>query len=167
MFGNTRVTKMSYFKSIMTQIERIKYLKLVNHIEKNKEEWAYHEITLNQEFELHWQSSYGNVTPKHKVNANKARQGDLIILCQNHKIFGHRMTHIVEVVNNEEAEFREYNRGKYIRLVKAIWIPDNDYNHAPETKNVVGKFKFRDGFLISTNAPTVEINKQLLEQLLK
>ncbi|GAB4542530.1 MAG: hypothetical protein Tsb0014_35390 [Pleurocapsa sp.] len=151
---------------MMTQIEKIKYLKLVNYLEKNQEEWAYEDITLNQEFELHWQSSSEKVTQKHKTNANKARKGDLILLFQNHKRFGHRMTHIVEIANNKEAEYREYNQGKYIRIVKALWISDKGYNNAPETQKVVGEFKFRDGFLISINARTVELNYKLLNQLM-
>lgn len=64
-------------------------LKWTKNVNNNDGGWAYQNIDLNSKiFSLHWKK-------KQEENAQKAEEGDLVILRQKTKV-----THIVELLNN-------------------------------------------------------------------
>ncbi|MEM8720778.1 MAG: hypothetical protein AAGE84_16030 [Cyanobacteria bacterium P01_G01_bin.39] len=151
------------FKSNILNLARIKYLKLVSHVEEKRMKWAYENQQIDDEFKLHWQSNSGKVKARHWANVNKVKVGELIILCQNHREHGHKVTHIVEVIGDRPQQ----QGNKLVRLVKAIWIPKNGYEQAPMTKDVIGnQFSFRSGLLININCQTIKLNQSLLNLLI-
>ncbi|MEH1881932.1 hypothetical protein [Nostoc sp.] len=96
----------------------IKYLKLVNHTASKRTEWSYKEsCKIGATFDLHWamnedmkkglsEEEISKRLERKKNDAKKADPGDRILLCQNHKNHGHRVTHVVETVSST-AENRD------------------------------------------------------------
>ena len=145
----------------------VKYLKLVNHTSSQGKKWSYYFYEINKEYDLHWainenkkkdlsEEEIQKILKRKERDANKAFKGDRILLCQNNCSFGHRITHVVETVTST-AEWKDEI---WTRLVQVVWVARQPWNkYAPETKDVIGnKFSFRNGNLISTNAPTIKLN---------
>ncbi|MBD1944181.1 hypothetical protein H6F78_01585 [Coleofasciculus sp. FACHB-64] len=154
----------------------VKYLKLVNNTIRKRKEWSYEKCLRNHEFELHWavnesskqgksQEEIKRMLAGKERDAKKASKGDRIVLCQNHFSHGHRVTHVVEIVNHpDEAECQN---GIWTRRVQVVWVvprPLEEWNDkAPWTKEVIGeKFSFKGGNLVSINAPTIDLNLDML-----
>jgi len=100
---------------------KILYIKNV----KDPQHWAYSLDRMQQPesrtFELMWRSgSHGFQTPS---------AGDLMILHQRAKV-----THVVEFLDDE---IRKTSTGAF-RWVRAVWMPENDWNLLPHQKAILG-----------------------------
>jgi hypothetical protein len=98
-------------------LSQLKWLKNV----KDQGRWAYSvpddmAIPGTNIFCLHWRNY------KDKPNAKEPLKGDLMLLIQ-----GARVTHIVELLDDEVYENKEAEWNIY-RIVKAIWMPKNNFN---------------------------------------
>ncbi|MEH2082996.1 MAG: hypothetical protein V7K89_24360 [Nostoc sp.] len=151
----------------------IKYLKLVNHTVSGRKHWSYKEYCKIDAppFYLHWamnedkkkgisEEEINKILARKEKDAKRAVQGDRILLCQNHYNHGHRVTHVVEtVISTAEKTDRMWTR-----LVQVVWVAQDPWEYAPETKNVIGdKFLFKGGNLISANAPSIVLNLDALK----
>lgn len=101
---------------------RIRWIKNVKR--DGGQSWAYFEdyTETNQQFALHWPHSK-------RGNAKQPNKGDIIILFQNYKNQGPRITHLVEVVD-DDSFIDSQNPGKYetAREVKLIYRSKNIIN---------------------------------------
>ncbi|MEW5856454.1 MAG: hypothetical protein AB1861_03610 [Cyanobacteriota bacterium] len=154
----------------------VKYLKLVNNTICKRKEWSYEEYLRNDEFELHWavnesskqgksQEEIKRMLAGKERDAKKASKGDRIVLCQNHFSHGHRVTHVVEIVDHpDEAEFHDDMWTRRVQVVRVVPRPWEEWNEkAPWTTEVIGKeFLFKSGNLVSVNAPTIHLNLDIL-----
>lgn len=147
----------------------VKYIKLVSQIEDRETgEWSY-DCDKPEEFDLAWPSNPINKSENYRVsaaklkgtNAKKAVKGERILLCQNNALYGHRATHVVEIIDNPGDAWFEY--GMWFRKVKVIWIPKTPWkDNAPESKKVTG-YRFKDGNIISVNCETVALDLSYLQ----
>ncbi|MEH2291813.1 hypothetical protein [Nostoc sp.] len=149
----------------------IKYLKLVNHTASKRTKWSYQEDPqIGVTFYLHWamnedlkkglsEEEISKRLARKKNDANKAVQGDRILLCQNHYNHGHRVTHVVETVSSTAEKTNEM----WTREVRVVWVAQDPWEYAPQTKNVIGNFLFKGGNLISANAPSIDLNSDALK----
>ncbi|MEH2321023.1 hypothetical protein [Nostoc sp.] len=150
----------------------IKYLKLVNHTARGRKDWSYEEYCkIDAPFYLHWamnedkkkglsEEEINKILVRKEKDANKAVQGDRILLCQNHKNYGHRVTHVVETVISTTEKTNEM----WTRLVRVVWVAQDPWEkYAPQTKNVIGDFLFKGGNLISAKAPSIVLNSDPLK----
>ncbi len=159
-------------------IQSIQWLKLVNHTSEQRKKWSYGEKCCSKrgdEFDLHWalnknqketltQNQLEKASERKRKDAFKAQKGDLILLCQNHRDYGHRVTHIVKVISLE-AEWKD---NYWARHVQAIWTPSNDFeswkDKAPVTKSILGEnFSFRSGNLVRSDTLSARLNLSFLE----
>ncbi|MEH2037291.1 hypothetical protein [Nostoc sp.] len=100
------------------------------------------------------------IMARKEKDANKAVQGDRILLCQNHYNHGHRVTHVVETVISTAEKTDEM----WTRLVRVVWVAQDSWEkYAPQTKNVIGDFLFKGGNLIGANAPSIVLNLDALK----
>ncbi|WP_392478917.1 hypothetical protein [Nostoc sp. C110] len=145
----------------------IKYLKLINHIGSKRTEWSHYQD--DKEFDLGWviNEKSGKLTKQDKIkrkklDAKKAIKGDLILLCQNNHFFGHRATHVVEIVDEPyEAKCID---DMWTRRVRIVWIAEKPWEKAPLTEDVIGKkFSFRSGNLVNVKASTIYLNLDKLK----
>lgn len=96
-----------------------------------------------------------------KQDASKAEKGSQIILCQNNIFYGHRITHVVEVVS-DEAEEKNDTLARDVRVTWVARIPWENY--APLTKNLIGdKFSFNSGYLVSIHSPSIKLDLNILD----
>ncbi|WP_292697710.1 MULTISPECIES: hypothetical protein [unclassified Nostoc] len=149
----------------------IKYLKLVNHTASQRKDWSYKEYCkIDVPFYLHWamnedlkkrlsEEEINKILALKEKDANKAVQGDRILLCQNHKNHGHRVTHVVETV----SPIAENKDEIWTREVQVVWVAQDPWEYAPQTKNVIGDFLFKGGNLIGANAPSIILNLDTLK----
>ncbi|MBN3895799.1 MAG: hypothetical protein HWQ41_11185 [Nostoc sp. NOS(2021)] len=150
----------------------IKYLKLVNHTADGRKDWSYKEYSkIGDPFYLHWamnedkkkglsEEEINKILARKEKDANKAVQGDRILLCQNHYNYGHRVTHVVETVSSTAEKTDQM----WTRLVRLVWVAQDPWEkYAPQTKNVIGDFVFKGGNLISANAPSIVLNLDALK----
>lgn len=148
----------------------IKYLKLVNHTGSGRKEWSYEKYCKGDRFPLHWamnedkkkglsEEKINKILARKKKDANKPDQGDRILLCQNHYNYGHRVTHVVETVSSTAERTGEM----WTRLVRVVWVEQDPWEYAPQTKNVIGDFLFKGGNLISANPPSIVLNLDALK----
>jgi hypothetical protein len=94
--------------------------------------WAYQNWQINQEVQLNW--------PKgSEANAQKALQGDLILLIQKPRhIEEARVTHLVEVISNNAETIDSGNWG-VIRKVRPLWVASfNQEASIPKNKDIFG-----------------------------
>lgn len=155
----------------------VKYLKLVNHTICKRKEWSYKEyLSIGDEFKLHWAMNESNkqgkseeeikkILARKEGDAKKASKGDRIVLCQNHFSHGHRVTHVVEIVDHpDEAEFQDDMWTRRVQVVRVVPRPWEEWNEkAPWTTEVIGEeFLFKSGNLVSVNAPTIHLNLDIL-----
>jgi hypothetical protein len=154
----------------------IKYLKLINHIATQRKEWSHKEdIEIGKEFDLGWIINDGNkqtitlenvkmMVRRKEKDAKKPSKTDRILLCQNNSSHGHRATHVVEIID-EPHEAKRENDFIWTRRVKTVWAATS-IDKAPRTEDVIGKkFSFRSGNLVSVNAPTIELNLDMLKNI--
>jgi hypothetical protein len=150
---------------------KIKYLKLVNHTISGRTAWSYADIKHGGEFDLHWafNESQKNalIEPerekalKRKRNdAKKLNPGDQILLFQNHLHYGHRATHVVEVVSDDLLE----DHNCPARRVKIIRTPREPWSEHAPLKKVITDFAFRSGNLVRVAAQTVKLKLNLSEE---
>jgi hypothetical protein len=157
----------------------IRYIKLVNHTGSKRSEWSYpSDFEIDHEFRLHWalneskkskltEAEIAKALERKRKDANKPKQGNQIILFQNHVKYGHRFTHVVEVISSE-AELKDEDY--WTRKVKVVWASSGsgnwDKDLPPETKKIVGSlFKFNSGYLVQIEAPTINFNLENLTQI--
>ena len=103
-------------------------LKFVKNIDDSG--WAYQNWQINQEVRLNW--------PKgSKANADKAIQGELILLIQKPRhIEEARVTHLVEVIS-DDAETIDSGEWGVIRKVRPLWIASFDQESAiPKDRDI-------------------------------
>ncbi|MDJ0771840.1 MAG: hypothetical protein QNJ49_00205 [Mastigocoleus sp. MO_167.B18] len=151
----------------------LKYIKLINHIATQRKDWSHYDD--EEIFNLGWIMNGNNeILNKQKKSklkerdAKKANKGDRILLCQNHSKYGHRVTHIVEVIDDEVINKPENPRNEddiwWERKVKVVWMAEKPWEKAPLTKEVIGsRFSFRSGNLVSINAETIDLNLDFLK----
>lgn len=150
----------------------VKYLKLVNYTHENRQEWSYEVSRNGEEFYLHWPLNKNaretmSLEEKNKKllekkrDAKKALLGERILLCQNHAMYGHRVSHVVETVT-DTAELNyenDENDKMWTRRVRLVWMSPTPWkNNAPNTKDVIRcdkRLPFRSGNLIRFNAPSI------------
>ena len=149
----------------------IKYLKLINHIDSKRTDWSHYEC--EREFDLGWIMNGDNEglnqqkkIERKKQDAKKAHKGDRILLCQNNYHYGHRATHVVQVIDNPNDVDWE-NDVWWKRRVQVVWLAKKPWEkEAPFTKEVIGsEFSFCGGNLVSVDAETVKLNLDLLMNL--
>jgi hypothetical protein len=159
-------------------LSKIKYVKLVNYTQEQRDAWSYKEFENGSDFDLHWSLNadqeahlsdveFLKMRNAKKTNANKANPGDMILLFQNHIKYGHRFTHAAEVISSKAKA--EDDKDYWTRKVKVIWThPSENWNidFPPETKKIIGSlFKFRNGYLVQIGARTINFNLEYLSQL--
>lgn len=141
----------------------IKYIKLINHINSNRREWSAN--TQENSFTLGWvvnsidKPKMSESLLRKEKDAKKAQKGDQILLCQNHFLYGHRVTHVVKIIDESTDAYRDES-GIWTRRVEIIWVAERPWEkNAPCTEDVIGKkFSFRNGNLINVNSRTINLN---------
>jgi hypothetical protein len=140
----------------------IKYIKLVNHIHSNRRDWSYDEDE-RKTFDLHWiiakkmtESYQDKILARKEKDAKKVRKGDRILLCQNNLRHGHRVTHLVEVLDEPYETIFENKDNVWKRQVQIILIAKKPWSTAPYSQHVLGEnFSFRSGNLVNIDAPSI------------
>jgi hypothetical protein len=129
--ANLALTDPKYFKSLLIDLSQLKWLKNVRHPTDGC--WAYThnhmQIPEARVFCLNWKSK------NDRKNAQQPQKGDLIALVQQAKV-----THIVEVLDDEIYDSNHNEWGAYYRVVKAVWMPTEnfDWNNLKNTKEIFG-----------------------------
>ena len=149
----------------------IKYIKLINHIDSQRTKWSHYDE--EKVFYLGWIMNGNNENlnkgrKKNDAGKAKAAEKEQILLCQNHFEHGHRVTHVVQPMDDKVIEKQDFPENRdYIwweRKVKVVWMAEKPWEKAPLTKDVIGsRFSFRSGNLVSINAETIDLNLDFLK----
>jgi hypothetical protein len=133
--------------TIEIDLTNLQWTKNVNHPDIETY-WAYqHDQILYPflvpEFKLHWKER----SDHSDHNANLAKKGDIILLCQRTKV-----THLVKVLDDQSKTDDPNSDYSLYRRVQVLWMAQEPWENAPDQEVVFGfDINHRNGFLKDLN----------------